>query len=643
MPHKPGELDTTYAPRKSAQSPTMGSVIEMRLNRRQFLVAGATVSMAASLGLAGCDRAQPAASPPQPLLDTPSRYQFTELKRATGGDHAVAAEYRADVLIRWGDPLFADSPPFDPHHLTPESQARQFGYNNDFLGFVQLPTGADGVERGLLCVNHEYASSNLMFADFSWITSGWISEQTCGVEMAAHGGSVVEIARVDGQWRVVTGSAFNRRILGHGTPMQLTGPAAGHERLRTTVDPTGTQVNGMINNCAGGISAWQTWLSGEENFNGSFIGEVPEDHPEARNHGLYGLPGTFYRWGQWIADFDVSREPRSPNRYGWIVEIDPLDAASVPKKRTALGRFKHEGAESVVAKNGRVVVYMGDDQKFEHVYKFVSRDVFNPADRSANLDILDHGILYAARFEADGRVRWLPLVHGEGPLTAANQFNDQGDVLIETRRAADLLGATPMDRPEDVEASPVTGKVYVALTNNDERESDQIDAANPRADNVFGHIIEITEDGDDHTATQGRWEILVRCGDPANDDAGAVWNAATTPDGWFGSPDNIAFDSTGRMWIATDGNDGCDGLWGVETEGPLRGTGKALYRAPDGAEVCGPCFTPDGQSLFLAIQHPGDAMTATFDDPETRWPDFVDGKPPRPSVVVLQPLNKGQA
>jgi secreted PhoX family phosphatase len=635
MPRKPGRLDDTTAPRESARASDLNSVIALRLTRRRFVLASAAGSMVASLGLGGhADDTRP------PMATEPaiqSRFRFTELKRATGTDHAVAPEYRADVLIRWGDPLFADSPPFEPHRLTPAAQARQFGYNNDYLGFIPLPEITAGEQRGLLCVNHEYASSNLMFADFSWIFTGWITEKTCGVELAAHGGSVVEIARVHGLWRVVTGSALNRRILGFGTPMKLTGPAAGHERLKTGIDPTGTCVNGMIANCAGGITAWQTWLSCEENFNGGFMGEIPEDHPETRNHGIYGVPEKFYRWGKWNAEFDVTREPRSPNRFGWVVEIDPLDPASVPKKRTALGRLKHEGAESVVAKNGRVVVYMGDDQKFEHVYKFVSRDAFNPDDRKANLDLLDHGTLYTARFDADGTVHWLPLLHGQGPLTPANQFQDQGDVLIETRMAADLLGATPMDRPEDIQVSPVNGRVYVVLTNNDERDADQVDAANPRADNVFGHIIEVTEDGNDHTANRGRWEILVRCGDPADEDSGAMWNAATTADGWFGAPDNIAFDPTGRMWVATDGNDGNDGLWGVETEGALRGTGKAFYRAPEGAEVCGPCFTPDGQSLFLAIQHPGDALTASFDDPDTRWPDFAEDMPPRPAVVVVQP------
>ncbi len=634
MTRKPGDNDDWSVPRDTSISPSLADVISARWSRREFVRAGALLSAAVSLGLTS--QRSSAAKSPAVGIAPQSRFDFTELKRVTGEDHAVAAGYRADVLIRWGDPLFADSPPFVPHHLTPETQARQFGYNNDFLGFIPLPARDAGQLRGLLCVNHEYASSNLMFEDFSWLTTGWISEMTCGVELAAHGGSVVEIEQVNEMWRVVTGSPFNRRILGFGTPMQLTGPAAGHQRLKTQVDPGGTHVNGMISNCAGGITAWQTWLSGEENFNGAFMGELAEGHPEARNHAIYGIPEKFYRWGLFYPEFDVSKEPRSPNRFGWVVEIDPLDPASTPKKRTALGRFKHEGAESIVAKDGHVVVYMGDDEKFEHVYKFVSRDRFNVEDRKSNLDLLDHGTLYTARFDADGSVHWLPLVHGQGPLTAQNQFDDQGDVLIEVRRAADLLGATPMDRPEDIQPSPVTGKVYVVLTNNDERESEQVDAANPRADNVFGHIVEITEERGDHTAKRGRWEILIRCGDPADDDHGAEWNPTTTADGWFGAPDNIAFDRTGRMWISTDGNDDSDGLWGVETEGPLRGTGKAFYRAPDGAEVCGPCFTPDGGSLFLAIQHPGDGLFSSYSSPGTRWPDFIDEMPARPSVVVIR-------
>lgn len=252
-----------------------------------------------------------------------------------------------------------------------------------------------------------------------------------------------------------------------------------------------------------------------------------------------------------------------------------------------------------------------------------------------------------ARFNADGSADWLALVHGEGPLTAANGFRSQADIVIEARRAADLLGATRMDRPEDVEADLRFNKVFVMLTNNVSRKPDQLDAANPRANNRFGHIIEMTPPDGDHAATRFSWDILVKCGDPAIAEVGATWNPATSRDGWFGMPDNCAVDSKGRLWVATDGNSGprtgrADGVWAVETEGPLRATGKLFYRCPIGAEMCGPVFTPDDETLFVAVQHPGEAdegdpnaPPGTFENPTTRWPDFKEGMPPRPSVVAI--------
>lgn len=633
--NKPGEKSQVQQS-KEQDALSMQQIIDARLSRRD-LIKGAFSSALAG-GIVAATGCSPESKQPVAQLRSadPGRFAFSELARDVSEDQAVAEGYAADVLIRWGDPLFADSPVFDPQHLTAAAQSRQFGQNNDFIGFVPLPAGEDGVERGLLCVNHEYASSNLMFPDFSWVFRSWITNATCDVEIAAHGGSVVEVVDIEGRWRVVVGSAFNRRLMARGTPMQLSGPAAGHERLRTEHEATGTRVDGMVSNCGGGLTAWHTWLSCEENFNGCFLGKVDEAHAETRNHAIYGLPDGYYQWGLFYSEFDVSAEPRSPNRYGWVVEIDPLEPTSIPKKRTALGRMKHEGAESIVARDGRVVVYMGDDEKFEHVYKFVTKGRFNVDDRQANADLLDDGTLYVARFNVNGTLNWLPLVYGVGPLTAENDFASQADVLIETRRAADLVGATPMDRPEDIQPSPKTGKVYVMLTNNDERTAEQIDAANPRAKNVFGHIIEITEDGGDHTAYSGRWDVLIRAGDPSESSVGALWHASTSEHGWFESPDNAAFDADGRMWVATDGNDGCDGLWGVETEGRLRGTSRAFYRAPRGAEVCGPCFTPDGQTLFLSIQHPGDGMLVGYDSPKSRWPDFKEDTPPRSAVVVIR-------
>ena len=641
--------DRPTNPRLTGPITTIGDLIAERLSRRGFLRGSLAATVLAGVGpLAACAPAaepQPGASDTEaPPANLPPRFVFNEIARGSDHTHHVPGGYRADLLLRWGDPLFPDSPPFDPHRQTAAAQARQFGYNNDYVGFIPLEDGPDGAPRGLLCVNHEYTSTPLMLPGVAARYPASMTAELCAVEKAAHGGSIVEIALRDDTWSVVLDSPFNRRLMADHTPMQVTGPAAGHSRLRTTQDPTGTLVQGTLNNCAGGITPWGTYLLAEENFHGYFLGALPEDHHESVNHARYGVPEGWFQWGRHDDAFNLGREPNAPNRYGWVVEVDALDPDSTPRKRTALGRFKHEGAESIIAPDGRVVLYMGDDQRFEYVYKFVTRDPFVADDRQANLKLLDAGTLYVARFNVDGTLDWLPLVHGQGPLTPEHGFQSQADVVIETRRAADLLGATPMDRPEDVEAQPATGRVYVMLTNNSRRTADQVNAANPRPNNTFGHIVEITEPDGDHAALRSRWDILLRCGDPARPEFGALWNPATSANGWFGSPDNCAFDPTGRLWVATDGNEAtgaADGLWGVETDGDLRGTGYAFFRAPVGAEVCGPCFAPDGRTLFLAVQHPGDGDRATFESPTTRWPDFIDGAPPRPALLAIRRFDQG--
>ena len=632
-------------------NPTMGEIISARFSRRGFLQGSLAVSAIAAtvspLALLTASEARAAAT---------SAFNFNEVEAGIDAMHHVAEGYDADVLLRWGDALFADSPAFDPTAQTAAAQERQFGYNNDYVGYI--PVGGSS-EHGLLVVNHEYTNPHLMFPGLVTLVEGEITmnpltKEQVDVEMAAHGGTIVEIRKADGKWQVVTDGANNRRITA-ATEMQLTGPAAGHDRLKTNADPTGTKVLGTLNNCAGGVTPWGTYIMAEENFHGYFSGELPANHPEIANYERLGVPEGSYEWANFYDRFDVSKEPNEPNRFGYIVEVDPTDPASVPKKRTALGRFKHEGAESIVAKDGRVVFYLGDDERFDYVYKFVTAGTYNPDDRAANMDLLDDGTLYAAKFAEDGTIEWLPLVQGQGPLTPENGFSSQADVVIATRLAADLVGATKMDRPEDIQPNSVNGKVYVMLTNNTRRTAEQVDEANPRAENAFGHIIEIAEADGDFAATSGTWEVLLKCGDPAVAEVGATFSTDTTANGWFGMPDNCAVDSLGRLWVSTDGNNPSatgrtDGLWAVDTEGEARRTSKLFFRVPVGAEMCGPLFTPDDETAFVAVQHPADGgddwdgfgRVSYYEDLSTRWPDFDDAMPTRPSVVVITKQGGGK-
>ena len=635
-------------PSNKSETPTIGDVIAARFGRRGFMRGSLTATaVAATFG--------PAVLASRPAEAQESRYVFEEIEHGVDETHHVAPGYTANVLIRWGDPVVSGAPEFDPMNQTADAQEMQFGYNNDYIGYVPLPFGSDNAESGLLCINHEYTNEEVMFPglgkqDGDDVDFAGMTQDLVDVEMAAHGGTVIEIEKVDGTWQIVADSQYNRRISARSTETMLSGPAAGSERMMTSADPAGTTAIGTINNCAGGITPWGTYLMAEENFHGYFTGDLAEDHPEFRNYDRYGVPGGWYAWGRFYDRFDINAEPNEANRFGWMVEVDPLDPTSTPVKRTALGRFKHEGGESIVNGDGRVAVYMGDDERFDYLYKFVTAGTYNADDRDANMNLLDEGTLYVARFDEDGTIAWLPLVHGEGPLTAENGFNSQADVVIEARVASDLLGATPMDRPEDVEPNPMTNRIYVMLTNNSRRTAEQVDAANPRAESRFGHIVEITPENDDHSATTGTWEILVLCGNPADGEVGARWNPETSENGWFASPDNCAVDHQGRLWISTDQGSGwsrsgtADGVWALETEGELRGTGKMFFRVPIGAEMCGPRFTPDDTTLFVAVQHPatdgtnaypGFERSSTFEDPATRWPDFQDGVPPRPSVVTI--------
>lgn len=624
---------------RPALNPTAGEpferVLRRFLSRRAFLRGAAAAATALALrpthtGALGHRPPQVGSAAGRQIPQ--SGLTFEPVPLHTDDRVLVPPGYRVQPLIRWGDPVLSGAPPFDPLQQTPEAQRLQFGYNNDYIGFFPIAeaTGA----RALLVVNHEYTNPELMFADYQ---EGAPTPTHVDVEIAAHGVSVVEITRSGGTWTYEPAAPRNRRLTGD-TPMLITGPAAGHPWLQTSEDPTGTRVRGTLNNCSGGKTPWGTVLTCEENFNQYFarLADLPDDDPRKAVHRRYGLPqgASERRWELFHRRFDVSQEPNEAFRFGWVVEIDPYDPTFTPRKRTALGRFKHEGAATVLAPTGHVVVYMGDDERFEYVYKFVSAGTVDQANRAANLDLLDHGTLYVARFAEDGTGEWLPLRFGEGPLTPANGFTSQADVLIRTRLAADLLGATKMDRPEDIEPHPVTRRVYLAMTNNTQRTAAQVDRANPRANNRHGHIIELTESGDDPTATRFTWDIFLLCGDPQADDGVFAAGFPVERLSAISSPDNLVFDGLGNLWIFTDGQPSAlrknDAVFAVPVEGPERGFLRPFLSAVPGAETASGDFDNAYETLFVSIQHPGEG--SSYAQPSSRFPD---GDLPRPSVVAV--------
>lgn len=641
------------APNRS-DNPYFGDVVGAAMSRRGFLKSGA----AAVVVLYTSRLVRPA--PAQAEVGRSGSLKFTPVPPNNIDDVVVPNGYDYNVVVRWGEPIFQNAPEFDFNHQTARAQARQFGYNCDYVTFIPLDDDGGRDDRALLVVNHEYTNSELMFRDFDPTSMEEEDLRRIQIELMAHGMSVVEVRRRRrGGYRLDRSSKWNRRITAK-TMIELTGPAAGHDWLQTSADPTGRRVRGTLNNCAGGTTPWGTVLSGEENFNQYFVNAgAVDDESKRTSYRRYGFtdttPAFGYRgWERTERRFDLADEPNEGFRFGWVVEVDPYDPDFVPRKRTALGRMKHEGAETTLSLDDRPVVYMGDDERFDYAYKFVAdrriRRRKNAAARRHNLSLLDHGTLYVARFDGDspgeidgsgqmpsdgafdGTGEWLPLVSGDQSfvpgMTAA-------DVLINTRLAADVVGATKMDRPEDFQRNPVTGTVYLALTNNSRRGVDPNpgpDEANPRTDNKHGHIIEIDE-GNDPAATAFRWRIFLLAGDP-NDPSTYFAGFDKSQVSPISAPDNVTFDAAGNLWIATDGNalGYNDGFFATPVEGTERGHVKQFLTVPDAAEACGPMLTPDQKTIFCAVQHPGEADGATPDNRVSTWPD---GNQPRPSVVSV--------
>ncbi|MEV1248907.1 PhoX family phosphatase [Nonomuraea sp. NPDC049750] len=632
-----------------------GDVVAEAMSRRGMLRAGALGALAAGVVGVGVAGAVPALAdptePPEAELAGRSSggIRFTPVPPNKEDALTVAEGYTSGVVARWGDPVTADAPAFDFDKQSPEAQAKQFGYNCDFV--TLFPMGAN---RGLLWVNHEYTNENLMFRGYT--TGAAATEDQIKIALAAHGGSVVEIERVrgTGQWKLVTSGRrrYNRRVTAQ-TPMRFSGPAAGSDLLKTAADPKGRTPVGMLNNCSGGSTPWGTVLTAEENIDQYFVNgdKVPAAQlPYISRYTITtGTPSSSRRFDRVEERFDLAKHPNEANRFGWVVEIDPFDPDSTPVKRTALGRLKHEAANTTLARDGRVVVYMGDDSRFEYIYKFVSKNRFIPGNDRHNRDLLDEGTLYVAKFTGDspaaeidgsgklpsdgafdGSGQWIPLVSGSKSYVDGMTATE---VLVYTRVAADKVGATKMDRPEDMERNPVTGGVYVALTNNTNRTAAQVDEANPRPSNKHGHVLKIVERRDDAGEKTFAWSIPLVCGDP-NDAATYFAGYDKTKVSPISCPDNVAFDRDGNLWIATDGNQlgSNDGMFVMPVRGKERGHLRQFLTVPLGAETCGPMVTEDQRSVFVAVQHPGELDGATPDKPASHWPD---GDQPRPSVAVV--------
>ena len=677
-----------------------GDILKRRVQRRSVLKGAGALSVGLVLGGSTVAPGEGCADDHEnddedDILDYDPgiRIRFTSIDKSfpklLDQDQIVVPDnYTYKVILRWGDGLFTDAPTFDVENQNGDTQQQQFGFNCDFIGFFSLPyfvrrsagmqdnrrsralnwLGANyyhinrrPTSNALLAVNHEYTSGQEMFPGYKKDDP---SEDQVNAEIAAHGMSVVTIQQKHGDWHFVQDSPFNRRITGF-TRIKITGPLSGDPLLQTSggYDDSGEIVLGMLNNCAGGKTPWGTVLTCEENFDQYFANysEVPDEIAYLSDRIAPPSGASSRKWENFHDRFDLSKHPKEYHRFGYVVEIDPYNPTFKPKKCTALGRFKHEGAVPKVASNGQVVVYSGDDARFEYVYKFVSAGTYDPHDREHNMNLLDVGTLYVAKFNDDGTGEWMALPQ-------------DSESIVNTRGAADKLGATKMDRPEDVDVSPVTGKVYVIMTKNKKRGTGEkeglqtdpgVDAANPRDNNLWGHIIEITEgpgwpgygyddddDDDDksamdHTSTTFHWEVFMLCGDPSVLGGVTNLNDLTADETYFAgfdpsqvspiaAPDNIVFDEVGNLWIATDGQPGTlnrnDGVYACPTEGPSRGWNRQFISGIPGGEVCGPEFSGDNRSFFCGIQHPGE--NGGLPNSKSSWPD--GNYPPKPSVIAVQ-------
>lgn len=614
----PDEWDEINFPRPDVQG--FDEVVEAAISRRGFM--GGVLAFGSGAAVMGTSMLKGTTA----LAGQSDRFAFAQLPIQTDGTVHVPEGYSWDVLVRWGDPLFSDAPAFDPVNGVPSAGSdRVFGENTDGMELFNIGGGKE-----LIAVNSEYANRDVNLPNTEDGTPA--SAEDVVLLQQLQGVTVMEVAEGPDGWAVVVDSPYNRRIH-HNTPMTIDGPAAGHDLMKTEADPTGTASLGTMNNCGSGRTPWGTYLTCEENFNGYFgaTDGLPTDEVLAAGYARYGVSedGWGYDYHKWDARFDVSKNPNEPHRVGYIVEIDPADPDSTPVKHTALGRFKHENAAYALAPDGRVVIYMGDDERGEFMYKWLSRDKYVPGGDTSTL--LSQGQLSVAKFNIDMTGEWVA-------LTPVATGMSEAEIAIFSRTAASKVGATTMDRPEWVAVNPRAIEGYCCLTNNKNRgvkpnaggDDTSPNGPNPRAANNFGQIVRWRPSGDNHASNTFEWDLYVMAGNPNTQEGPYKGSANVNQGNMFNSPDGMMFDSTGIVWIQTDGDDSNEG----EFEGmgnnqmlagdPVTGEIRRFLTGPKGSEVTGLTWSSDKRTMFVGIQHPG----APFPDGE--------GSLPRSSIVAIK-------
>ncbi len=592
--------------RPAPETTQFDEVVEAAISRRGFLsgiVAYGSGAAVMGTGLLNSTSAE---------AQTAGRFAFTPIPIQTDGTVHVPDGYTWESVAKWGQPLFSDAEELSQETgVSVGSSDRVFGENTD--GMEAFVVG----NRQVIAVNHEYVNTKVNLPASEGETTSADDVLTL---QNMQGVTVMEVADGPDGWDIVVDSDLNRRIT-HNTPMTMAGPAAGHPLLQTSADPAGTTALGTMNNCGAGKTPWGTYLTCEENFNGYFGSSDPAFEPP-EGYGRYGI-GMEGRYGYERFDerFDVSQNPNEPHRFGYIVEIDPTDPTSTPIKHTALGRFKHENAAAVIAPDGRVVVYMGDDERGEFMYKYVSNEPYTPGGKTSEL--LDDGQLYVAKFSNDLTGEWVA-------LTPEATGMDEAEIAIFSRVAASNVGATTMDRPEWVAVNPVSVEGYCCLTNNRNRgvkpnaggDDTSVNGPNPRAENNYGQIVRWYPSNDDHAADTFTWDLYVMAGNPTVHDDAYGGSSNVNEGNLFNSPDGMMFDSTGLVWIQTDGNDGNEGDFAgmgnnqMLAGDPATGQIERFLTGPKGSEVTGLTWSADRRTMFVGIQHPA----APFPDGEGMLP-----------------------